>query len=39
MKHPVAPAFEAAVASDAVLVADTLYDAIDDTDASHDETG
>jgi len=39
MKHPVAPTDEAGVTSDAVLVGDILYDTIDDTDASHDESG
>jgi len=38
INHPVAPADEASFAGEAVLVPDVLYDAIEDTDASHDET-
>ncbi|MFM0135435.1 hypothetical protein [Caballeronia grimmiae] len=39
MKHPVAPTDEVSVAAEPVLVADLLYDTIEDTDASHDQTG
>jgi hypothetical protein len=39
VKHPVTPTDEVGVASERVLVADILCDTIDETDASHDETG